>query len=68
MDDDARYQVLINDEEQYSLWLADHDIPAGWRAVGIEASKADCMAYVDEVWTDMRPRSLREQMDGAANS
>jgi MbtH protein len=59
-------QVLINDEEQYSLWLADHDIPDGWRAVGKEGSKADCMAYVDEVWTDMRPRSLREQMDGAA--
>ena len=66
MDDDARYQVLINDEEQYSLWLADHDIPDGWRAVGKEGSKADCMAYVDEVWTDMRPRSLREQMDGVA--
>jgi MbtH protein len=68
MDEDATYQVLINDEEQYSLWLADHDIPDGWRAVGKEGSKADCMAYVDEVWTDMRPRSLREQMDGAANA
>jgi MbtH protein len=66
MDDDATYQVLINDEEQYSLWLVDQDIPAGWRAVGKEGSKADCMTYVDEVWTDMRPRSLREQMDGAA--
>lgn len=68
MDDDARYQVLINDEEQYSLWLVDHDIPAGWRAVGKEGDKADCMAYVDEVWTDMRPRSLREQMDAAGQS
>jgi MbtH protein len=67
MDDDAQYQVLINDEEQYSLWPADQDIPAGWRAVGKEGDKADCMAYVDEVWTDMRPRSLREQMDGATN-
>ena len=65
MDEDAKYQVLINDEEQYSLWLADHDIPDGWRAVGKEGSKADCMTYVDEVWTDMRPRSLREQMDAA---
>jgi MbtH protein len=68
MDDDARYQVLINDEEQYSLWLVGHDIPAGWRAVGKEGSKADCMAHVDEVWTDMRPRSLREQMDAAGQS
>jgi MbtH protein len=65
MDEDGTYQVLINDEEQYSLWPADHDIPDGWRAVGKEGSKADCMAYVDEVWTDMRPRSLREQMDAA---
>jgi MbtH protein len=68
MDDDARYQVLVNDEEQYSLWLADQDIPAGWRPVGKEGSKAECMEYVDEVWTDMRPRSLREQMDGAGQN
>ncbi|TCO54190.1 MbtH family protein [Actinocrispum wychmicini] len=63
MDDDSQYQVLINDEEQYSLWPVTHDVPAGWRAVGKEGSKQDCMSYVDEVWTDMRPRSLREQMD-----
>jgi MbtH protein len=63
-DDDVRYQVLVNDEEQYSLWPATHDVPAGWRAVGKEGTRQDCMSYVDEVWTDMRPRSLREQMDG----
>jgi MbtH protein len=62
MDDDIRYQVLINDEEQYSLWPADQDVPAGWRATGTEGSKEDCVSYVDEVWTDMRPRSLRERM------
>ena len=62
MDEDISYQVLINDEEQYSLWPADHEVPAGWRPVGKEGSKQECMAYVDEVWTDMRPRSLREQM------
>lgn len=68
MDDDARYVVLRNDEEQYSLWLAGLDVPAGWDPVGKEGSKEECSAYVDEVWTDMRPRSLREQMDATGTS
>jgi MbtH protein len=59
MDDNARYQVLRNDEDQYSLWLADLDIPDGWHAVGMQGTKQECSDYVDEVWTDMRPRSLR---------
>jgi uncharacterized protein YbdZ (MbtH family)/MFS family permease len=63
MDDDARYQVLRNDEDQYSLWPADLEVPAGWYQVGKEGTKDECSAYVDEVWTDMRPRSLRERMD-----
>ncbi|UJW29835.1 MbtH family NRPS accessory protein [Saccharothrix sp. AJ9571] len=62
MDDDATYQVLINDEEQYSLWLMEKEVPAGWRPVGKHGSKEECMDYVDSVWTDMRPRSLRERM------
>ncbi|HEY2724809.1 MAG TPA: MbtH family NRPS accessory protein [Pseudonocardiaceae bacterium] len=66
MHDDARYVVLRNDEEQYSLWPVGHPVPAGWQQVREEGSKEECVAYVDEVWTDMRPRSLREQMDGAA--
>jgi uncharacterized protein YbdZ (MbtH family)/MFS family permease len=68
MDDDARYEVLRNDEDQYSLWLAGHEVPGGWHRVGKEGTKEECSAYVDEVWTDMRPRSLREQMDSAAKS
>jgi len=68
MDDDARYEVLRNDEDQYSLWLAGHEVPAGWHRVGKEGTKEECSAYVDEVWTDMRPRSLRERMDSAAQS
>ncbi|MGC9671049.1 MbtH family protein [Planosporangium sp. 12N6] len=68
MDDNARYQVLRNDEDQYSLWLADAEVPAGWHQVGKEGTKEECSAYVDEVWTDMRPRSLRERMDGAVRS
>ena len=62
-DEDTRaYVVLMNDEEQYSLWLKSNPVPAGWRAVGFEGSKQECSHYVDEVWTDMRPLSLRRRM------
>jgi len=61
-DDNTTYQVLRNDEEQYSLWPVSLDVPAGWQPVGKQGTKDECMSYVDEVWTDMRPRSLREQM------
>jgi MbtH protein len=57
------YTVVINEEEQYSIWLADRELPAGWRAVGKTGPKADCLEYVDKVWTDMRPLSLRRWMD-----
>ncbi len=68
MDDDARYDVLRNDEDQYSLWPAGLEIPAGWYQVGKEGTMQECSAYVDQVWTDMRPRSLRERMDADARS
>ncbi len=57
------YIVLKNDEDQYSLWLKEKAVPAGWMAVGKEGSREECSAYVDQIWTDMRPRSLREKMD-----
>ncbi|GHB30674.1 hypothetical protein GCM10010331_16340 [Streptomyces xanthochromogenes] len=63
MDENTRYQVLRNDEEQYSLWPVDIEVPAGWQPVGKEGTESECTAYVDEVWTDMRPRSLRERME-----
>ena len=62
MDDEGIYQVLRNEEEQYSLWPIELDVPAGWSPVGKQGTQGECSAYVDEVWTDMRPRSLREQM------
>ncbi|WP_448320959.1 MbtH family protein, partial [Streptomyces sp. CO7] len=65
MDENTRYQVLRNDEDQYSLWPVDVEVPAGWQPVGKEGTEAECSAYVDEVWTDMRPRSLRERMENA---
>lgn len=60
---EALYTVVRNDEEQYSIWWVGRDIPAGWAEVGVRAAKSDCLAYIDEVWTDMRPKSLREAME-----
>ena len=66
-EDDLRsYIVVVNDEDQYSIWLADRPLPAGWRAAGKHGLKGDCLAYIEEVWTDMRPRSLREHMAAQA--
>lgn len=61
--EDGTFHVLRNDEEQYSLWPAHIAVPDGWQAVLSDASRADCVTYVDETWTDLRPRSLREAMD-----
>jgi MbtH protein len=60
----ARFTVVVNIEEQYSIWPADRALPAGWREAGFAGSRADCLAHVQAVWTDMRPRSLREAMKG----
>ena len=60
-EDTTVYQVVVNHEEQYSIWPARKEIPAGWRDAGKQGSKDECLAYIKEVWTDMRPRSLREQ-------
>lgn len=61
-DDDRRYDVVRNEEEQYSIWPVDRPLPGGWEKVGKTGTKAECLAYVDEVWTDLRPKSLREAM------
>jgi MbtH protein len=58
----GRYLVVVNDEDQYSLWAEDLPLPAGWRTEGTAGSREDCLARIDDVWTDMRPRSLREAM------
>jgi MbtH protein len=64
-DDDATtlYRVVMNHEEQYSIWPADRDMPAGWREAGKTGTKPECLAFVEEHWTDMRPKSLRDRMD-----
>ncbi len=56
------YTVVINNEEQYSIWPGYKDLPAGWRSVGKTGLKGECLAYINEVWTDMRPLSLRQVM------
>jgi len=63
--DDRRYAVVVNEEEQFSIWALDGDpIPAGWVATGFSGTREQCLDHIAEVWTDMRPRSLRIRMDG----
>jgi MbtH protein len=57
------YVVVVNDEEQYSIWPEYKAIPAGWKAVGTTGPKQVCLDYINETWIDMRPLSLRRQMD-----
>lgn len=63
-----QYEVVVNDEEQYSIWPLGKAIPNGWRAVGKSGDKASCLAYITDVWTDMRPLSLRKQMSASADT
>ena len=67
-EDTTIYKVVINHEEQYSIWPADMTIPLGWRDAGKSGPKAECLEYVKEVWTDMRPLSLRKRMEEAAQA
>ncbi|MFB2976520.1 MbtH family protein [Microseira sp. BLCC-F43] len=62
-DDTALYKVVVNHEEQYSIWLASRENPLGWKDAGKSGLKQECLAYIKEVWTDMRPLSLRKKME-----
>ena len=64
-EDDTIYAVVRNDEEQYSIWPEAKEMPAGWESAGFTGRKADCLAHIEEVWTDMRPKSLRQAMEAA---
>jgi uncharacterized protein YbdZ (MbtH family) len=61
--EDTTYVVVVNHEEQYSIWPADREVPSGWRTVGTPGTREDCLKYVEAVWTDMRPLSLRKAME-----
>jgi MbtH protein len=61
-EDNRTYKVVVNHEEQYSIWPADRENPLGWNEAGRTGAKEECLAYIKEVWTDMRPLSLRKKM------
>jgi MbtH protein len=63
MEDNGIYKVVINDEEQYSIWPADRENALGWRDAGKEGTKQECLDYIKQVWTDMRPESVRDQIE-----
>jgi MbtH protein len=65
-EDTTAYQVVMNHEEQYSIWPADRENAPGWTNAGKSGSRAECLAYIKEVWTDMRPLSLRQKMEHMA--
>lgn len=61
--DEVVYRVVLNHEEQYSIWWAERELPAGWREEGTRGTREHCLAHIDEVWSDMRPRSLQIRME-----
>lgn len=65
-DDGRQYKVLVNHQGQYSLWPTGRHLPKGWKDTGRSGTKQDCLNYVEEVWTDMRPQSLKLAMDDGA--
>ncbi|MFG2298926.1 MbtH family protein [Streptomyces sp. NPDC048603] len=64
--DEAGYRVVRNDEEQYSIWRADRELPAGWHAEGTAGTRQECLDHIGRVWTDMRPLGLRRRMADSA--
>jgi MbtH protein len=64
-EDTTIYQVVINEEEQYSIWPDYREIPYGWREAGKSGLKQECLEYIKQIWTDMRPLSLRKSMEKA---
>jgi len=65
-EDATIYKVVVNHEEQYSIWPEHKELPLGWNEVGKSGPKPECLSYIKDVWTDMRPLSLRKQMEEAA--
>lgn len=61
-DENGEYLVVVNDEGQYSLWRPYQPVPDGWTPVGPRAARSECLAYIEQHWTDMRPKSLIEAM------
>ncbi|MBD2435864.1 MbtH family protein [Nostoc sp. FACHB-110] len=66
-EDTTIYKVVVNDEEQYSIWPAYRENALGWKDAGKTGSKSECLEYIKEIWTDMRPLSLRKKMEESSN-
>jgi MbtH protein len=64
----TEYMVVINVEEQYSIWPLHRELPAGWKDVGVQGPEAHCLAYIDEVWTDITPLSVRQSLQERGQS
>lgn len=62
-EDKTIYKVVVNHEEQYSIWPVDRENPLGWKDAGKSGLKSECLSYIEQVWTDMRPLSLRKRME-----
>lgn len=62
-EDNISYRVVVNDEEQYSIWPQGRALPLGWKEAGRDGTKEECLRFIEEVWTDMRPLSLRKKME-----
>jgi MbtH protein len=59
------YRVVVNDEEQYSIWPVDRELPLGWRDEGTSGGKEECLSHIEAIWTDIRPLSLRRSLESA---
>lgn len=64
---ESTFLVVVNDEEQYSVWTADRELPAGWRAAGFRGSRDRCLAHIETVWTDITPKSVRDRLASACD-
>jgi MbtH protein len=67
-EDDRKYEVVVNHEEQYSIWLAHKELPAGWKKAGFQGGKDECLEHIEKVWIDMRPLSLRKAMEAGGET
>ena len=66
MSNEPQFLAVKNHEDQYSIWPASKELPAGWQTDGMRGNKAECLEHINKVWTDMRPRSLREAMESSS--
>ncbi|MEV0222611.1 MbtH family protein [Streptomyces sp. NPDC050704] len=64
-EDDRTYHVVVNHEEQYSIWLDGRDVPSGWSRTGVSGSRQECLDHIERVWTDIRPLSVRRRLERA---